>query len=237
MSYGVVSLLPVRNGAADLPFHFEAVAALVDEVVALDDGSTDATRDVLREHPIVEILLAHPVRRSYVRWDDSLNRNELLAAAERLNPRWIVSLDADEVIDIEDAIALREFLLNEADPRCAYGFRMFRMIGGMNNYDKASLWVYRLFGFRKGQRFPNRKLHFEPIPTEIPRRRWLKTNVRIKHRASLDEGRRRARYQKYIEADPFNRYQSDYSNLLDQPGTLREWAPRAAGSPILLRDG
>jgi glycosyltransferase involved in cell wall biosynthesis len=45
----LVCLLPVRNGADDLPAYLQSVAGFADAVVALDDGSTDTTRELLAD--------------------------------------------------------------------------------------------------------------------------------------------------------------------------------------------
>ena len=99
----VVCLLPARNAAADLPGFFESAARFCDAVVALDDGSTDRTRELLEASPLVKVVLTNPRREDYRGWDDAANRNRLLAAAGGLNPRWIFSMDADERLDAADA--------------------------------------------------------------------------------------------------------------------------------------
>src|SRR3954462_441992 len=91
----IVCLLPVRNGEADLPGYFASIARFADAVVALDDGSTDGTRRLLRANPLVKLVLENPVRPNYAGWDDAANRNRLLEAAAQLDPAWIMSLDAD----------------------------------------------------------------------------------------------------------------------------------------------
>ena len=123
----VVCLLPARNAAADLPGYFESAARFCDAVVALDDGSTDETRELLEGCPLVKVLLTNQRQKSYRDWDDAANRNRLLDAAAELNPEWIISIDADERIDPSDAAALRDFLRWDALPGYAYGFRVFRM--------------------------------------------------------------------------------------------------------------
>src|SRR5262245_30351844 len=116
----LVCLLPARNCADDLPGYFESVARFADAVVALDDGSTDCTRDLLESNPFVRLLLDNPRRPDYRAWNDSDNRNRLLAAAATLEPTWIMSLDADERIDPTDGVALRDFVATEAVRDDAY---------------------------------------------------------------------------------------------------------------------
>ena len=229
----LVCLLPVRNGEADLPGYLESVGRFADAVVALDDGSTDRTREILDASPLVKRVLANPPRPDYAGWDDAANRNRLLEAAAQLQPEWVISLDADERIPPDDGAALRAFVETEALPGLAYGFKVYRMWQSLGQYDRAGLWVYRLFAFAPGQRFPNRRLHFVPIPTGIPRRRWVRTTVRIQHLAGLTEDRRIARFEKYRQADPDNAFQHSYRDLLEPARDLRIWESRPEALPLL----
>src|SRR5262249_14476591 len=157
-------------------------------------------REILESSPLVKRILANPPRSNYEGWDDSANRNRLLAAASDFSPDWIISLDADERIPADDAAALREFLETEAFPQCAYGFQIFRMHETIDHYDLDGLWIYRLFAYEPGQQFPDKRLHFVPIPTSIPEDLWLRTTIRIQHLAGLTDERRQHRFDKYRQA-------------------------------------
>jgi glycosyltransferase involved in cell wall biosynthesis len=236
MKKPIVGLLPVRNGEDELAACIDSLNRVVDAIVALDDGSTDRTREILQAESGVEILLTNEPKETAAGWDDSGNRNRLLEAAAALQPEWVLSLDADERFDPDDAAALRHFLEKDAIPGFAYGFRVFRMIGDLEHYDHSDLWVYRLFSFDPEQRFPRERLHFVPVPSAVPRGRWLKTTIRIKHEASITEQHRGRRFDKYQEADPSRDYQPDYSNVLAPPGELHDWEARPTDLPVLLKD-
>ena len=154
-----------------------------------------------------------------------------------MSPGWIVSLDADERIDAADAAALRDFVQTGARPDMAYGFRVFRMVGDLDRYDQAGLWAYRLFAYAPGQRFPQDRLHFVPVPTAIDRRRFLNTTLRIQHLGGLTEEHREARFAKYAEADPGNEFQADYTNLLSAAHGSDRWEPRPDGLPVRTGPG
>lgn len=232
----LVCLLPVRNAEPDLDGWFESVRGFADAVVALDDGSTDRTAELLAAEPLVKILLRNPRRPSHLGWDDSVNRNRLLDAAASLDPDWIMSLDADERIAPDDGAALRAFVDGEADPTYAYSFPIYRMIGDIEHYDRIELHALRLFAFEPGQRFSADRFHFRAVPTSFPRERWRLTTVRIQHLAALDSQRRRARWSKYLEVDPDNTWEPDYAYALRPPGRLSEWTPRAPDEPLVLED-
>jgi FkbM family methyltransferase len=59
-----------------------------------------------------------------------------------------------------------------------------------------------------------------------------KTSIRIQHLAGITEERRRARFQKYLAADPGRRFQPDYGHLLEPPGRLKAWEPRPPALPV-----
>ena len=87
---------PFERATDGLPEWFASIRSIADAVIALDDGSTDGTRELLAADPLVERILARPRRPDYVEWDDAGNRSALLRAADELRPRWILWLDADE---------------------------------------------------------------------------------------------------------------------------------------------
>ncbi len=229
---GLVCLLPARNCAGELPGYLDCVGGFADRVIALDDGSTDDTPAVLEAAPLVERVLRNPRREGYAGWDDAANRQALLDAAIEAEAGWVLFLDADERLDPDDAAALRSFVETDADASCAYGFRVHRMVEG-GGYDRADLWVYRLFSPRPGQELPSETLHLVPVPTSIPRGLWQKTTIRIQHYAGADEQRRAARLRKYEEVDPAGRWQRDYAGAILAEGRPRRWLRRPADFPVL----
>jgi len=230
----VVCLLPARNCAHLLPGWFESVSRVADAIVALDDGSSDGTGQLLRDHPLVVRVLTNPPRPDFRDWDDGDNRNRLLAAAAELWPAWVISVDADERIPLEDAAALRRFLHDGAQPGHGYALASFRMIGDEDHYDRLDYDAYRLFAFEPGHVFPTDRLHAPPIPTAIPPDRWRRTTIRMKHLVSLTEADRRARREKFRQADPECTWEPDYDYTLDPPGAVSSWQPRPLDLAVVV---
>ncbi len=238
MAQRLIVLVPVRNAAPDLPGLFDSVRPFCDGIVALDDGSSDGSRELLDREPLVKTVLTNPVRSSYDGWDDAGNRNRLLAAAGALAPDWVLSLDADERMDAADGEALRRFIETDALPGCAYGFRHIPMRETDGRYLPRDQWVHRLFAWEPGQRFPDQRLHFVPVPIDLPRSRWVRTTLRIQHLGGMTDARRLERFAKYVEADPARFFRADYHRLLAGPRSeeLRPWEPRPSGQPVLLSE-
>jgi glycosyltransferase involved in cell wall biosynthesis len=228
-------LVPARNAESSLPGWLASASTYADSVVALDDGSTDLTRSILEEHPLVAEVLTNPVRPSYHGWDDLENRQRLVDAARAHGADWLLFLDADECIATDDAVALRTFLATEALPGFAYGFEVFRMVDDDEHFDPHGMWVFRLFSaFDASVPLPTQRLHFVPVPSGIPMARWLQTSLRIQHAGSLTASHRRARFDKYVEADPSDEFHQDYENILADPALVQPWPARAPDVPVLL---
>jgi tetratricopeptide (TPR) repeat protein len=100
----------VRDAAETLPASLQSVAALADEIVVLDTGSTDATSDVARRQGAVVHQAA---------WQDSFAaaRNECL---RHVTGDWVLWLDAGETLDATAARQLPNFLAQSADRDKAY---------------------------------------------------------------------------------------------------------------------
>jgi hypothetical protein len=110
------------------------------------------------------------------------------------------------------------------------------MAGDLDHALPEPIWVHRLFAYRPGQRFPSKRLHFAPVPVEIPRGAYMRTTFRIQHLAGLSAERRRARYEKYLEADPEAGFAYSYEQLLEEPRMERaiRWQQRSPSSPALF---
>jgi tetratricopeptide (TPR) repeat protein len=92
----------VRNAEADLPRCIESVRGIVDEVVVADTGSTDKTAD---------IAAALGAKVISIPWEDNfaLARNLSLGA---VTSDWVLSMDADECLDLAAAQRLPPLLAN-----------------------------------------------------------------------------------------------------------------------------
>ena len=199
----IVCLLPARNAAAHLRDWLATVEVLADAVVALDDGSTDDTGEILRGAPIVTEVLTNPRRETVAGWDNGANRARLLRAAGSLEPAWIMQVDADERIPADDADELRTFLETSADPTFAYSFRVYRMVGDLDHFDADhDQWVTRCFAFDPALRLPVGLQHIVPVPTVFEASRRIRTTFRIQHLSGLTPADRRAQYAKYRVVDP-----------------------------------
>jgi glycosyltransferase involved in cell wall biosynthesis len=229
-------LLPIRNGALELPEYLESALFFCDSIIALDDGSTDNTLEILQSCDKVEAVLTNPRRETYVGWNDRENRQKLLDAAAIFKPDWIIWIDADERLEKSDSEALRKFLECEAQLQTAYCLEVLRVIGDLQTYDRDGFWVPRLYSFEPNLLLPSEELHLDLMPVQFEIGARVRTSLRLLHKAGITNERRQERYNKYVESDPDRKWlpEDAYQRLLDPPRHTKSVEPRDPARSVVL---
>ena len=117
MGSTVVCVLALRDAEPHLPGYFDSVAPFADAVVALDLGSSDHTRDVLRSHSLVHRVLTDGVLDTDKPAERRQVQHRLLQAAAELDPAWILELDVRERISPSDGALVRRLIEHDHPPR------------------------------------------------------------------------------------------------------------------------
>jgi glycosyltransferase involved in cell wall biosynthesis len=225
-----LALLAVRDGMRYLPGFLRNVAPQVDGIVALDDGSSDESPEVLARHGAVIELLRRP--RDRPSWDEVGNHRSLVAAALRHGAEWILCVDADERLEREfrvraERVITRGRLLGYS----AYAVRLRELWDDPGQYRVDGIWgrkmVARLFRAREDHEFDPALLHGVKAPLQARRRGRFRADLTIYHLAMLRPEDREARRRRYQQADPDRRWQRiGYEYLTDLHGLeLRRIAP------------
>src|SRR5262245_35170186 len=102
----------VRNGAATLRACLDSVAAIADEMIVVDTGSTDESAAIARGYGARVVSIPWPN-------DFSAARNEYVRLARCA---WVLSLDADEILGPVSREAMHHNLA--ACPRSAFVFEI-----------------------------------------------------------------------------------------------------------------
>lgn len=236
----IIALLQARDEQRYLPGWLENVAPAVDGIVALDDGSSDATAELLRAHPKTIELLQNPPGAA---WDERRNQMALVKAGRRHGGTWFLAVDADERLEQKLARGLPQ-LLAEADGRNieACSLQLRELWNDRRHYRNDGHWKgkarFRLFRNRAHHtKFDPRPLHRYWMPLEIAMNlatvgAHLPHN--LYHLRMIRREDRAARHQRYRRLDPNGRYQPQgYDYLVDETDmVLAEVAPERDFLPL-----
>src|SRR5579863_6331323 len=88
-------IVPARNEEACLGACLESLVAQADvsfEIIVVDDGSTDRTREIAQSFPAVRVVEAGPLPPGW-----SGKNNALVAGANEARGTWLLFTDADTV--------------------------------------------------------------------------------------------------------------------------------------------
>ncbi len=105
----IIALLPFKNEAWSLPSYLSTVTKVADEIIALNDSSTDAGPQLLRESGVTVLDFASNAEKVV---DMSARRQTLLDAGRKAGGTHFIWLDADETFSADfisharDTIAL-----------------------------------------------------------------------------------------------------------------------------------
>jgi glycosyltransferase involved in cell wall biosynthesis len=148
----------VRNEEQYLAGCLESAADLVDEIIILDTGSTDSTREIARRFGAQVFDF---------QWVDhfAAARNESLRHA---TGDWIFRLDADERIDPSNRTKLRQLFVGLGRKNQAFGMKTVRLPAPGKVLSR-TIWNVRLFRNHPEIRWQNR-IHEDILPALRVRR-------------------------------------------------------------------
>jgi len=213
-----------------LPGFLRNVSPQMDGIVALDDGSTDGTAELLESHPAVVELIRLPPDRP--EWDEVGNHRALVAAALAHDADWILSVDADERLERDfrpraERVIRRGNLLGFS----AYAIRLRELWDDPGQYRSDGIWgkktMARLFRAREDHEFDSAAIHGQKAPLQARHNgRYPGADLIVYHLGMLRPEDRDARRARYERSDPHRRWQAiGYEYLTDPAGLVLRRIP------------
>jgi GT2 family glycosyltransferase/tetratricopeptide (TPR) repeat protein len=235
----LVAAYRVKDVENTLGESLDATARFADAIVVLDDGSSDGTRALCEQHPAVTSY-----EHQSLPFDERRDRNRVLAMAGELDPDWIISIDGDEVFEMDRARA--DHLMHLADPHAkVLGFHWYTFWEPSRSYFRADGVFGGMSGLRMYKHEPGLEivagdeigLHCGNIP-QFPDGAARYTDVRVRHLGYDCEELRKAKFEFYRRMDPSPRVEmvgnADYSHLVSTDVDLRRYAPESGLSLCLI---
>src|SRR3954468_21745215 len=232
----LLALLACRDEMRFLPGFLANVGPHVDGIVALDDGSSDGSAELLADRPEVVELIRRAVDRPH--WDEAGNYRALVEAALRHGADWALSLDADERLERDfRARAERVIRRGEQRGRSAYAVRLRDLWDSPDRYRTDGLWdskvPQRLFRLRADHAFDDRPLHASKVPLQASSNGGTvrRADLLVYRLRMISPEDRRARRERYERLDPEARWQprEGYAYLTDEQGIELRRVPRRRG--------
>ncbi|MFB5679272.1 glycosyltransferase [Paenibacillus terreus] len=167
----------VKNEEEYLPKCLSSVMRIVDEIIIVDTGSTDNT---------VSIAEAFGAKVIHMPWQDSFSaaRNR---GFEEATGDWILWLDADEEMDVEEADRLKELLTRDAIREQNIEVIQFYFINHLETGETSHASLDRMVRNRPQYRFEGR-IHEQILPSVLwanPAMKVGQVDIHIHHYGNL----------------------------------------------------
>lgn len=174
----LVVMLRVKDGIFFVHEWLENIERLVDEIIVVDNGSTDGTFEVLKAHPkVVDIIQTFS-------YHEGRDKNLMYELARKRNPDWCLWIDVDEIFEPEVTRAnldklMRSKFINK------YKFRRFHFID-REHFTGSGLYFFYTSIHDRVMWKENPQGYFEDFILDSPNVKGIKgievnTHYRLKH--------------------------------------------------------
>ncbi len=235
-------MLRIKNEAEWIAEVLASIERVADEIVILDDHSTDDTVRICRT--FAKVVDLHEQAADTV--DEVRDKNLLLQMALRRDPDWVLAMDGDEVLEESAPERIREGIRLAPPQVATLAFEWLYFWDDRSHYrvdgKYRDLWHPRLFRvtcqdveslvFVPTEHGGN--FHCGSLPSNIvglSRR----LDVKVKHYGYLHRSLREAKFAFYRTHDPATAATGYYDHLVDETGmVLLPWQERPFGAPAAI---
>jgi glycosyltransferase involved in cell wall biosynthesis len=216
----LAAVMCVKNEEYHLPTFLKHIENYVDFIVAVDDGSTDSTYEILNNHPLCKEVVKLPVHSSED-WNEADNRILVMNLAKKHGADWVLCCDPDERFQTNFLKKLRKIIADDKKQSC-YHVKFRELWGRYDVYRADGVWNKKekglLFPLPKEMNFnykQNQHIHWHP--SEIRNHVNLKYN--LYHMKMIKREEREKRKDLYNAIDPNCEMQKiGYNYLTDEEG-------------------
>lgn len=207
----------------------KSVESVIDKAVIIDDASTDNTVKICEEclknipHKIIKnkkSLFNKEYKLRKLQWKETT----------KLNPGWILSLDADEVLEDGFADKIKYYIgINNVD---VLNFKLYDM-WNETQYREDDLWkahenymnIMIRFLPKFKYKFKHTNQHCGRLPKNLNRLANVNVDIKIKHYGWAREEDRKRKFKRYMELDGDGKFGNldQYKSILDENPNLKNF--------------
>lgn len=209
----LIAIMHVKNGMKTIEECLNKLSTLVDEIIMVDNGSTDGTLEIFKNYPkIVKLLYTEG-------YHGGRDVRLLLEEAKKRYPDWILLIDSDEVFEKHLTRKIIDKYMHSGHDRVQ--FRMFNFWLSKKYFRIDRDWFLytlkparQMFRNLEGVYFNNIKVHYGPIQGINPEA--YTSPFRIKHYGYVEKEEVDRKIQMYATVDEGERnYYSFHTPMKD----------------------